>query len=117
MASDILDREALLDRIGGDVEFLGEIAELFREDTPRILAEIRTALTSGDGPALERAAHSLKGSVANLGGGAAREAAYRLEQLGRSGNLSPAPQAYATLEVEVSRFQRALSALSTELSR
>jgi len=112
----ILDRDALMDRVGGDVEFLQEIATLFMEDCPKLLGEIRTAVQVADARGLENAAHTLKGSVANFGAEAAREAARRLESMGRAGDLKPASQAYAELEEEIQRFTTALTALSTELS-
>lgn len=105
-----------MDRVGGDVEFLQEIAGLFMEDYPRLLDEIRSALARGDAHSLEHAAHTLKGSVANFGAEAAREAAFRLESMGRAGDLKPATQAYTELEEEIQRFTSALSALSSELS-
>ncbi len=104
-----------MDRVGGDVEFLKEIAGLFLDDCPKLLAEIRSAVTGGDARQLEYAAHTLKGSVANFGAEAARQAAFRLESLGRAGDLLPAPEAYSNLEDEIQRFTVALSALSREL--
>lgn len=114
--SQVIDREALLDRLGGDQEFLQEIASLFLEDCPKLLADIRTAVSSEDARGLEHAAHALKGSVANFGAEAARQAAFRLEALGRAGDLRPAPEAYSTLEQEIGRFTQALGNLSRELS-
>jgi HPt (histidine-containing phosphotransfer) domain-containing protein len=105
-----------MDRVGGDVEFLQEIAGLFMDDYPRLLDEIRGAVARGDARTLEHAAHTLKGSVANFGAEAAREAAFRLESLGRAGDLKPAPQAYSDLEDEIQRFTSALTTLSNELS-
>ena len=74
-----LDRSLALSRVGGDVELLQEIAQLFLEDAPNMLAAIDLALRSGDAHALERAAHSLKGSVSNFGAQCAYEAAFSLE--------------------------------------
>lgn len=98
------------------MEFLQEIAGLFLEDCPRLLAEIRTAVTGGDARSLEYAAHTLKGSVANFGAEAAGEAAFLLETLGRAGDLKPATEAYSALEQEIQRFTQALGALSEELA-
>jgi HPt (histidine-containing phosphotransfer) domain-containing protein len=114
--SQVIDREALLDRVGGDQDFLQEIASLFLEDCPKLLADVRTAVSSEDARGLEHAAHALKGSVANFGAEAARQAASRLETLGRAGDLKPAPEAYSTLEQEIGRFTQALGTLSRELS-
>jgi HPt (histidine-containing phosphotransfer) domain-containing protein len=111
----LLDSTEILDRVGGDVDFLEEIAALFAEDCPKLLAEIRSAITAGNPGALERAAHTLKGSVANFGAQPARDAAFRLEMLGRSGDLRPAPEICAELEREIERFTAALLALARQL--
>lgn len=113
---EVLDREALLDRLGGDQDFLREIAGLFFEDCPKLLADIQSAVSTGNARALEHAAHTLKGSVANFGAEAARRAAFRLENLGREGDLKPAGDAYSTLVQEIERFTEALGNLSRELS-
>ena len=112
----ILDREALLDRIGEDAAFLRELAEMFSDQGRRLLGEIRSAVHSGDAATLARAAHTLKGCVGNLGAGTAFEAALRLELLAREGRLSEAQRAALELESEVARFEAALLRLSDELS-
>lgn len=113
----IIDEEDLLERVGGDIEFLNEIARMFLDDCPRMVQEIRFACARGDADALQHAAHTLKGCVANFGAGPAREAACRLEMIGRSGDLAPAPVACTDLESELARFTEALTALSSGASR
>jgi len=105
-----LDRQLALSRAGGDMELLREIAVLFVEDDcPRTLAEIRAAVAQGDAAKLENAAHSLKGSVANFGAPSAVEAAFRLEQMGRAGQLGDSAETLRALE-------RALSIVCSELT-
>ena len=105
----VLDRAMALARVGGDVELLKEIGALFLDEYPRALDDIRHALATGDASLLERAAHGLKGSVANFGARPAVDAAFQLEQFGRSRNLETAPAALAALE-------KALACLNAELS-
>jgi len=92
-----------------------EIAGLFREDSPRLLSQIRSAVRGADAPALEKAAHTLKGCVANFGAQAAVQAALRLERMGRAHDLAEASGACRTLENEIARFEQALEALAREL--
>ena|SRR5689334_12223874 len=105
----VLDSETALARVGGDVELLKEIAQLFLDEYPGALDDIHKALEAGDAHKLERAAHGLKGSVANFGASAAVEAAFQLEQFGKAGKLDQAPPALAALE-------RTLASLHAELS-
>ena len=76
----VVDADALerLLRIGGQ-PFLLEMIELFLENAPERLSAARRALEEGDGPALYRAAHSLKSTAGNLGAQRLQAVAERLE--------------------------------------
>lgn len=113
----ILDRTALIERLGGDLELFHEIAGLFRGDCPKMLSDIRSALNGANPAALERAAHTLKGCVANFGAQAAVQAALNLEKIGRSRQIDAAAGACKALEAEIARFQEALDALARELAK
>ena len=105
----LIDRAAVLDCLGGNSELLAEMAGLFLQEYPRLLTEIRQAGAHNDGKALERSAHQLRGSVGNFTtGGAAYEAARRLEGMGRENNFSHAEEACVTLEKEMENFNSAL---------
>ena len=106
----VIDEAALLERFEGDRELLREVVGLFFDDCPRRLADIHAALESGNCEAVERAAHSIKGSVGNFAAPAAVDAALRLEMIGRSGDLACAAEACAALEREIDRLQGALAA-------
>jgi HPt (histidine-containing phosphotransfer) domain-containing protein len=109
---DVLDREAALDRMGGDQELLKEIALLFLGDYPKLIEKLRQAVEQSDAVELERAAHALKGSVANFSARTAVKAALTLEEMGRSGNLAGAREALATLESVFEALRPELQALA-----
>ncbi len=106
-----LDHALALERVGGDEGLLREIAVLFLDEYPAMMAEIRAALDSGNAVALERAAHSLKGSVGNFGAQAAFHAALRLEAIGRARDLTSAREAFRSLVVAMDSLRPALTAL------
>jgi two-component system, sensor histidine kinase and response regulator len=103
------DLNAALERVGGDQELLKEIAQLFLDDAPGGLALIREAVEKNDALALQRAAHSLKGSVANFGAEETVEAAYQLEQMGANGKLDGAKDVFVVLEKELRKVSEDLS--------
>ena len=107
-----INREMILDRVGGDEELLREITSIFLEEYPALIGEIQAAVVSGDLKRLERAAHSLKGSVANFGAQTATDAAYRLETIGRKGQVDQASDALADLILEFQRLQPVLEELA-----
>ena len=63
----------------------------FLDDYPNLVEKIQESLKANDANGLERASHSLKGSVANFGAEPAYQAALELERIGRSNDLSNEP--------------------------
>jgi two-component system sensor histidine kinase/response regulator len=106
-----IDREVALSRVGGDAELLKEIAELFIEDYPKAMEEIRHAADAGDAKGLERSAHGLKGSVSNFGAAAAVDAARALESMGRAHQLAEVQQVILSLELALAALRPELEAL------
>lgn len=98
-----IDRQALMERLGDDEELAQEIIELFRQDSPDQLAQIRTAIAAGDAGVLRSVAHALKGAAGNLSAGAVAGAARELELMAQAGDLSGAPEAQLRLERAVAR--------------
>jgi two-component system sensor histidine kinase/response regulator len=110
-AEPVFDHAAALERFGGDQALMREILDLFLEETPMLLGQIRAALAAGDTEVLERSAHSLKGSVGTFGAKPAARAAQELENRAKAHDFAAAPAALEALENEVAGLTRALSAL------
>ena len=55
------EREAALERLGGDAALLSEVIQLFIEDCPARIAAIKAAVDAKDGAAIAREAHALEG--------------------------------------------------------
>ncbi len=106
------DADVLLVNVDGDRELMVEVAGLFAEDCPRLLSDIRDAIARRDAETLERAAHTLKGLMSTFGADAAREAARRLETMGRNDNLAQAEEAWAALEQHTERVLPQVTALA-----
>ena len=104
------DMDTALAHLGGDAELLREVAELFCEDAPLLLQEIRNSIASSDTGSLERSAHALKGAVGNFGVGRAWECALKLEVMGRDGEVSHANSAFEQLSTEINEVTEALAA-------
>lgn len=96
---------------GDSDQFLREITGIFLEDTPQRISELDQSLQSGDIPRFTRAAHSIKGSAANLGAVALRTAAEQLEQHSRQQGLANVAPMVATIKTEFARAQTALNKL------
>jgi HPt (histidine-containing phosphotransfer) domain-containing protein len=108
---DGLDWNAALDRVGGDVDLLKDIARIFIDDCPRALAELRDACARGDCTLAERAAHGLKGAAANFGATRVVDASLHLEKMGRAGTLDGFAPALEVLENGLASLQKELETL------
>ena len=106
-----LNKALALERLCGDEQLLAEIAGLFLDNYPSLMAQIRDAVSRRDAGALHHAAHTLKGSVANFCAQAAIESAYQLECMGRAGDLTGAEDSLVALEQQLRSLEPALVAL------
>jgi CheY-like chemotaxis protein len=112
----VLEREALLQRVQGDWELLGELVDLFLEAYPGQLAGLRAAVERGESPDVSAGAHALRGSVSNFAARRAEDTALALEESGRRGDLTGAHDLLADLEAELQRLGRALCELKAQES-
>jgi HPt (histidine-containing phosphotransfer) domain-containing protein len=71
----------------GDQEFARQLVQLFIDSGDATLRAIREALDRGDLAAMGSAAHSFKGSSANIRAESASAAAGRLEEAARAGDV------------------------------
>ena len=69
-------------------EFAREIIQIFMEDTPARLEELEEALRRSDATKFVRAAHSIKGSSANVGAMLLRDTAEEIERQARDEGLA-----------------------------
>jgi PAS domain S-box-containing protein len=94
----MLDRAALLARVGGREDRMRRIVQVFLDESSALLAEMQSAIALGDGARLKMAAHSLKGALGIFGVPAIVGAAAGLEASGQAGELTGALEAYTRLE-------------------
>jgi HPt (histidine-containing phosphotransfer) domain-containing protein len=80
---DLIDMQVIegLRELGGsdDPGLVAELIGLFLEDAPRRIEELERGLSSGDVELLERAAHTLKSSSANVGACSLSDLCRRIE--------------------------------------
>jgi HPt (histidine-containing phosphotransfer) domain-containing protein len=104
----VLDWQRALENTDGDEELLIELVGVFFDECPGMMGQIRAAIDERDAPALNRAAHSLKGSVRIFAATAATDAALELEKMGAAGDLSGAEERWTTLSQQVELLKAAL---------
>lgn len=100
-------------QIEGEPDFVVELIDIYLNEVPRLFDTIRNAMTTNDRPIAKRAAHSLRGSSANLGVLQMAAIAGELEHLENS-SLTTAAELLRSLEDE---FQRVKEILNAERQR
>jgi signal transduction histidine kinase/CheY-like chemotaxis protein len=92
-----LENLRMLEERGGRQGLVEKVIRLYLDSSPHLVQEIERAAQSSDAPSLNRAAHSLKTSSANVGGTRLSELCKRLEDMGRESRLEAATDAVPDL--------------------
>jgi HPt (histidine-containing phosphotransfer) domain-containing protein len=113
----VLDQAAIaniraLERQGAP-GLLATVVDLYLADAPKLIQQMHAALGTSDASAINRAAHTLKSSSANLGAHRLAEICKALEACARQGDIEPAAALLRELQPE---HQRAADALRSEVS-
>ena len=98
---------------GDGGEFLREIISIYLEDTPKRIEDLKTTLKASDVGAFTRAAHTIKGSSANVGAQVLRGIAERLEIMSRRDGLGQAGSVVAEIEAEFAKVSVELGKLKS----
>ena len=96
------DRAGFLERTMGDPTLASEVVAAFLTDSPPLLKKLLEAISSGDVAAVEKHAHALKGSSANMGGQTLSRIASQIQDAGKENNL---PRLAELLPAALSAFQ------------
>jgi PAS domain S-box-containing protein len=104
------DPAALLERLGGDTNLWDEILDLTEGVLASLLEELAAAISQKNASRILELAHTLKGTLLNLTANNASQAAFRLEQIVRDGNLSQAHECFALLQEQVHCVSLAIAA-------
>ena len=75
----ILDREDLMSRLQGDLELLSDVVDIFQNELPTHLRELKEGVDAGDEKRIRETAHRLKGAGGNLSSIPAYKMALELE--------------------------------------
>lgn len=104
-------------RVDDDQELLCELLAIFKEDFPRTMKSLESALTGADMKNAATLSHTLKGMLSNLGGERAAAAAAKIEQLARAGETASLGAAWNALQRESAVLLPELDAYLAEVRR
>ncbi|MDP6353559.1 MAG: Hpt domain-containing protein [Planctomycetota bacterium] len=107
----VYNSATMMERTGGDLGLIREIAEYFFEESPHILGQLKDAVDKRDDHAVEHASSIMQTSIEFFGAEPALRAAQRLESLSERGDWKHARRAYDRFELEYIRLWNALTPL------
>ena len=110
-----VDMPELLSRVDNDRELLRDLLMIFKEDFPRHLEELRSAVTRQDLKAAKVVSHTLKGVLSNLAVTKAAASAALLEQLAGEAAAPPLARALAEFEREVDGLLQEMESFLAEV--
>jgi two-component system sensor histidine kinase/response regulator len=107
---DIIDRDELMARMGGDEALLRRLVHMFLTNYPAQLSDLREAVDVRDVDRLRRRAHTLRGAMSLFAASEAADAARELERAADQGG--PAiDEAFRALQAELARLEPTLLTL------
>ena len=109
----LIDPGELRSRFAGKADLLRRLTKIFSEQTPQLLARLRHAVRRGDAPGVEWTAHTLKGSLAQLGARATAELAQQIESAARTSAPGRSETVIMEFELHAAQIQRLLNELAT----
>lgn len=116
-AQPVLDVEGFRAQVAGDEELLVEIIDLFLEEGPAQIEEMREALELGELQRVSRLAHTVKGSLGALHAERARAAAQDVELQAKDEPNEIVRQLVTKLEQETEALKPALAELRKSAMR
>ena len=99
-----MDIEASIER-AGDREFWLELMSAYFEEADQRMIQLEQAVAEQKAGDIQRSAHSIKGSSAEMLAESVRALAFELETVGSSGELWLAPELFTRLRREYTRLK------------
>jgi signal transduction histidine kinase/DNA-binding response OmpR family regulator len=93
-----------LRNVDGDRVLLQQLCTIFRNDFPRLLQSVRSAVERQDAAQLQRSAHAMKSTLMVVGAKPIASTVFHLETMGRCGELAGVEDVMARLEHQATRL-------------
>jgi len=104
----MVDNISLIEAFDGDWNFFKEVVEIFLDDYPRLLDNLRKSFKEGDCDVFMRSAHSLKGMLKNFRAENAAEVAFDLEKKGQEADLNGVQADIESLAAQIAEVDKTL---------
>ena len=103
---ELLDRDAALEQVQGDEDFLDELYQIFYNEIPERKNSFSSAFGEGDAKRIASLAHSLKGVSLTIGAFGCKHIAEEVEHAAKGGDLETAREKYSRLEEVLDELEK-----------
>lgn len=103
-----IDLPSVMDRIGGDENFLHELIDIYIEDFIEKYTNLKQAIDRSDFLVIKKIGHSLRGSSGNLSLNGLHNTSANIEQSGREENIEQAKLLFIQLNKEFEKLKNFL---------
>ncbi len=107
--AEVFNHVEALERAGGDIDLLSQMAEAFFQHTSKLMPKIKDSIANLEPELLINGVHAVKGSSATMGAMRVAALALKLEKAGEAADFSNAEQHYELLEKELEFFNAELT--------
>ncbi|MDE2439593.1 MAG: Hpt domain-containing protein [Betaproteobacteria bacterium] len=104
----VLDRDSILERLGGDAEIYEMMVAMFLDDVDNNCSALSAAFAAGDAKVVQREAHTIKGLLATFSDEDGANAAMMIESAAKSGQLANLAAAIGDLQSRLHEVAAAL---------
>ena len=105
MNEQVLDLKEVLERVQDDRELLLELLDIFFEDYPKKMKDIRTALQKKDTAQIQDLAHSMKGASGNVSAKKIHASFLAIVQMAKNSNFKAMEDSLGVLDGQFAELQ------------
>ena len=117
MSDQLLDLVEFKERVQDDIDLLLELLDIFVADYVGKRKALEEAVSKKDFDQLKSVAHSLKGASGNISAKNLREVLIKLEEMGKSNDLSSAGATLAQLDEAYQALEKRIDEVKQELKK
>ena len=115
MSEEVLDLPEFKERVQDDIELLLELLDIYTADFQEKRPKIQAAVDAGNAEDVRSLAHSLKGASGNISAKSLRETFLKLEEKGKSGDLTGAADLIVQIDEKFTALQERIESVKKEL--
>ena len=106
MDSESLDLNEVLQRVQNDRELLIELFNIFFEDCPGKMSNLKSAVQKKDFNSIRDIAHSMKGASGNISAKKIHNSFFKIEQMGKNSDLNGIDGLIKDLEEQIKELKK-----------